>query len=168
MHFLEIVSMVQAARTIELNKEISQIIDQLNQLGNMMLLEVQDKAMVWAFREVFDGTDLQDYSPTSRQLVKLHLSLSPLKKTLVRGGYLHNYMHFPQLVEPYILGTEALPHPTVRQWAWTLFGLPQAAAQGIEVGAPYEREDRDVMYSAVNSGVGWFLDHYDHISPSTH
>jgi len=164
MHFFEILTMARSASIITLKQAVADEVDELHEFGNMMLQDTQDKAMAWAFRQVFDETELQSYSPSKRPLVKTRMVLSPLKKMLVKSTY-PCYIHFPKLVLPYLMGTEVLPNPKVKEWAWTLFGLPQAAAYGIEIGAPYEREDRNVMYSAVNRGVGWFLNHYDDISP---
>jgi hypothetical protein len=165
IHFLDILAMARSVELTALNPEVARVIDELHELEHVTLQHGQDEAMAWAFHQVFDETELRDYSPASRPLVRLRMDFAPLKRMSIRNAY-PCYIYFPRLVVPYLLGTEALPHPTVKEWAWTLFGLPQAAAYGIDVGAPYEREDRAVMYSAVNSGVGWFLDHYGAISSS--
>lgn len=163
MHLVEILTMARSADTIKLGPEASGVVDELNGMGNLMLQDVQDKAMCWAFGQVLDGTDLSDYSPSRRPLIKLDMRLSAVKRMLAKSSY-PCHIRFPKLVVPYMLGTEVLPNPRTKQWAWSLFGLPQAAAIGIEVGAPYRQDDRDVMYSAVNQGVGWFLDHYESVT----
>lgn len=50
----------------------------------------------------------------------------------------------------------------VKPWAWTLFGLPQVAAQAIEVGGLHLRQGSDSMQRAIRNGVAWNLEDYDH------
>ncbi len=164
MHLVELLRMARSATTIKLGQEASNVIDELNDMGNIMFQDVQDKAMSWAFDQVLNGTDLDDYSPARRPLIKLNMRLNAIKRMLTKCSY-PCHIWFPKLIVPYMLGTEVLPNPRTKQWAWSLFGLPQVAAIGIEVGAPYQNNDREVMYSAVNQGIGWFLDHYERVIP---
>lgn len=132
--------------------------------GSFMERSKQNKAIGWAFNMVFARTDLTDYAPRSRPLVSLSLTLARHKRASVQGTVPQIELQIPKLVVPYLLGTEALPDPKVKEWAWTLFALPQVATWAMEVGGARQGENAPNVVQAIKSGVGWTVQDYERIA----
>jgi hypothetical protein len=122
-----------------------------------------NKAIGWALDQVLAHTDLRDYDTRRRPLIGLNLSLGKHKYGGVRGARSNFHIQVPKLVVPYLLGTEALPHPTVKRWGWTLFALPQIAIEAMELGAAYKGAGEHVIAEAIRNGIGWEVGDYDRI-----
>ena len=134
--------------------------------GFFMAQSKMNKAIGWALDCVLANTDLRDYDTSRRPLAGLRLTLARHKRTSVRGAFARFEIQVPRIVVPYLLGTQILPHPNAKEWAWTLFALPQIAIAAMQIGGAHQGQPDQAVALAIKDGTGWDVNDYELIAPA--